>query len=87
MRQPTIIQLVLAFTFATTASAFFRLPCKSPLVVQRADPVVSPGKVSSHAHTIMGGNGFGYVELLIRCEPLAHLKSSYKVQQMTLLIH
>ncbi|TVY57397.1 WSC domain-containing protein [Lachnellula cervina] len=60
MRQPTIIQLVLAFTFATTASAFFRLPCKSPLVVQRADPVVSPGKVSSHAHTIMGGNGFGF---------------------------
>ena len=31
-----------------------------PLVLQRADPIVNPGKVSGHAHTIMGGNGFGF---------------------------
>ncbi|TVY25082.1 WSC domain-containing protein [Lachnellula hyalina] len=60
MRQPTITQLIMAFTLATTASAFFRLPCKSPLVVERADPVISPGKISGHVHSIMGGNGFGF---------------------------
>jgi hypothetical protein len=32
----------------------------SPLVVQRADPIISPGNVSGHVHTIMGGNGFGF---------------------------
>lgn len=45
---------------ASQASAFFRLPCAAPIVIQRADPVVNPGKVSSHVHTIMGGNGFGF---------------------------
>ena len=42
------------------ASAFWRLPCVSPLVVERADPIVSPGKVSNHVHTIMGGNAFSF---------------------------
>jgi hypothetical protein len=40
------------------AQAFWRLPCKSPIVVERADPIVEPGAVSNHVHTIMGGNGF-----------------------------
>ena len=43
------------------AAAFWRLPCKTPIVVERADPIVAPGKVSNHLHTIMGGNGFDYV--------------------------
>lgn len=41
-------------------SAFWRLPCQNPIVVQRADPVISPGSVSAHVHTIMGGNGFAF---------------------------
>lgn len=45
---------------AVPASAFFKVPCTDPLVVERADPVVSPGKVSGHSHTIMGGSGFGF---------------------------
>lgn len=45
---------------AAPVSAFWRLPCKSPIVVERADPIVSPGKVSNHLHTIMGGNGFDF---------------------------
>lgn len=44
----------------TPTSAFFRLPCKAPLFVQRADPIVNPGGLSGHSHTIMGGNGFGF---------------------------
>ena len=45
---------------AAPAAAFWRLPCKSPISVQRADPIVNPGKVSGHVHTIMGGNGFDF---------------------------
>ncbi|RPB22743.1 WSC-domain-containing protein [Terfezia boudieri ATCC MYA-4762] len=40
--------------------AFWRLPCASPVLIERADPIVNPGKVAGHLHTIMGGNGFGF---------------------------
>ncbi|RMZ74765.1 hypothetical protein DV737_g5758, partial [Chaetothyriales sp. CBS 132003] len=50
--------LALLALLASPAAAFWRLPCKSPIVVERLDPIVSPGAVSGHAHTIMGGNGF-----------------------------
>ena len=43
------------------AAAFWRLPCKAPIVVERADPIVVPGQVSNHVHTIMGGNGFDFI--------------------------
>lgn len=46
--------------FVAPVSAFFRLPCRAPVVVQRADPIVNPGALASHVHTIMGGNGFGF---------------------------
>lgn len=42
------------------ADAFWRLPCISPVLVERADPIINPGKPSPHLHTIMGGNGFGF---------------------------
>lgn len=45
---------------ASPAAAFWRLPCKSPIVVERSDPIVQPGQVSNHLHTIMGGNGFDF---------------------------
>ncbi|EXJ83114.1 hypothetical protein A1O1_06733 [Capronia coronata CBS 617.96] len=51
---------LLAALAASPVSAFWRLPCKSPIVVERADPIISPGKVSNHLHTIMGGNGFDF---------------------------
>ncbi|CAM1505513.1 Fc.00g111500.m01.CDS01 [Cosmosporella sp. VM-42] len=31
----------------------------TPLVAGRMDPIVSPGKPSSHSHHVMGGSGFG----------------------------
>ncbi|KAI9844685.1 MAG: hypothetical protein M1837_005427 [Sclerophora amabilis] len=52
--------LGLAAYLVAPASAFFKLPCAKPLVTERADPVVNPGTVSGHLHTIMGGNGFGF---------------------------
>lgn len=45
---------------AVPAAAFWRLPCKSTLVVERADPIVAPGNVSGHVHQILGGNGFDF---------------------------
>ncbi|WYZ41941.1 hypothetical protein EsH8_V_000836 [Colletotrichum jinshuiense] len=45
---------------ASHAAAFFILPCSRPVVVQRADPIVNPGALAGHVHTIMGGNGFDF---------------------------
>jgi hypothetical protein len=45
---------------AGAANAFWRMPCSGRLSLERADPVVSPGMVSGHVHTISGGNGFGF---------------------------
>ena len=42
-----------------SVSAFWRLGCKGNLVVDRLDPIVNPGAVSGHTHTIVGGNAFG----------------------------
>ncbi|CBF73423.1 hypothetical protein AN7870.2 [Aspergillus nidulans FGSC A4] len=44
----------------TPSLAFFKVPCSTPLVIQRADPIVQPGVASGHVHTIMGGSGFGF---------------------------
>ena len=40
-----------------SANAFWRLPCAKPVLDARVDPIVTPGKPSSHAHSIMGSNG------------------------------
>jgi hypothetical protein len=36
--------LLAAATCATTAHAWFRLTCTTPLVSERVDPIVSPGQ-------------------------------------------
>lgn len=55
-------------TFATTAAAlalaghaaaFWRMPCRSQTGIGRIDPLVDPGSISDHVHTIHGGGGFG----------------------------
>jgi hypothetical protein len=42
------------------ASYYCLLTMNRPLLKERADPIVNPGKVSGHVHTIMGGNAFGF---------------------------
>ncbi|KAL0482213.1 hypothetical protein AKO1_013303 [Acrasis kona] len=34
---------------------FWRLPCNSPVIVERTDPIVNPGTFSTHMHTVVGG--------------------------------
>ncbi|PNH39545.1 hypothetical protein VD0004_g7339 [Verticillium dahliae] len=49
------------FLLVTTgAQAFFVVPCSRPVVVQRADPIVNPGALAGHVHTIMGGSAFNF---------------------------
>ncbi|KAM3071449.1 hypothetical protein ACMFMF_007920 [Clarireedia jacksonii] len=57
---PSQLALCLLALLATPSVAFWRLPCYQPVVVERSDPIISPGAVSGHTHTIMGGNGFGF---------------------------
>ncbi|CCG82299.1 WSC domain protein [Taphrina deformans PYCC 5710] len=45
---------------STEVAAFWRMPCAGPVVTERADPVVSPGLVSGHVHTVMGASNFNY---------------------------
>ncbi|KAG9677168.1 WSC-domain-containing protein, partial [Aureobasidium melanogenum] len=52
--------LGLAAALAAPAAAFFRMPCPGRIVTERADPIISPGQVSGHTHTISGGNGFKF---------------------------
>ena len=47
-------------TSVPSAFAFFKVPCSTPLVIERVDPIISPGEVSSHVHTVMGGSAFGF---------------------------
>ncbi len=42
------------------AAAWWILGCGQPVVVERIDPIVSPGAVSAHVHTIMGGSAFHF---------------------------
>jgi hypothetical protein len=49
----------LTLSVAPTA-AFFRMPCPSRLVQERADPIVNPGVVGGHVHTISGGSAFAF---------------------------
>lgn len=44
MHLPTLCSL--AALYLTPALAFFKLPCDNPLVQERADPIISPGKVA-----------------------------------------
>lgn len=45
---------------AGPAAAFWRMPCPSRLQDERIDPLIFPGEVSAHTHTVVGGNGFGF---------------------------
>lgn len=51
---------VLAASLVAPAVAFWRMPCPGRLVLERIDPIISPGSVSGHVHTVSGGSGFGF---------------------------
>lgn len=50
--------LFLAMSLAGFSEAFFRMSCPGRLVRERLDPVINPGKIAGHVHTISGGSAF-----------------------------
>ena len=54
------VAISLAASLATPVDAFWRMPCPGRLVLERIDPIISPGAVSGHVHTVSGGSGFGF---------------------------
>ncbi|KAI5777224.1 hypothetical protein EDC01DRAFT_724382 [Geopyxis carbonaria] len=57
---PSLAAVAAVLATLPTASAFFRMPCSGPMLRERSDPIVNPGAVSPHLHTIFGGNGFNF---------------------------
>jgi hypothetical protein len=49
--------LLAAATFATTAHAWFRLACTTPLVSERVDPIINPGQSAFVAACLLMLNG------------------------------
>ncbi|KAJ4480249.1 hypothetical protein J3R30DRAFT_3470805 [Lentinula aciculospora] len=49
------------FTLAALSSvqAYFLVGVRNILVSERLDPIISPGAVSSHTHSVVGGSNFG----------------------------
>jgi hypothetical protein len=61
MRSSTISNLAIGLTaLVAPTEAFWRMSCPGRVVRERADPIVNPGAVSGHLHTVSGGNGFGF---------------------------
>ncbi|KAK4993470.1 hypothetical protein LTR50_000400 [Elasticomyces elasticus] len=54
--------LGLAASLADPVAAFWRMSCPGRILSERADPIVFPGVVAPHVHTISGSNGFGFTE-------------------------
>ncbi|PRP88419.1 hypothetical protein PROFUN_03333 [Planoprotostelium fungivorum] len=52
----TLSVLLLSLSVALAGDTFV-VNC-APLTIQRADPIVTPGKPSQHVHAIVGGNAF-----------------------------
>ncbi|KAK0835774.1 hypothetical protein LTR73_000273 [Friedmanniomyces endolithicus] len=50
----------LATLLSAPVAAFWRMPCPGRLVLERIDPLIFPGIVSPHVHTVSGGSGFGF---------------------------
>ncbi|PWW76934.1 hypothetical protein C7212DRAFT_279251 [Tuber magnatum] len=71
--------LALLFLFALEASAFWRLPCRQSLTVERIDPLTNFGLVGQHVHTIHGGNKFS--QSSVESDLLKSTCSSCQVKQ------
>ena len=58
---PTVATLVATAAAASDKRTFavLRHHGNSPLMTSRIDPIVDPGKVSTHVHSVFGGSNFG----------------------------
>lgn len=47
--------LAAVLLFLSGVAAFWRMPCRSQTGVGRLDPIMDPGVIADHVHTIHGG--------------------------------
>ena len=70
---------VSAYSRGRRSFSVLRFFGKGPLTTGRIDPLVSPGRVSSHVHLIQGGNAFDFAmsdtQALTSTCTSAHLKN------------
>lgn len=52
-------KVLLALALVGTAAAEFTVNC-APLTIQRGDPIVFPGQISPHVHSVVGGTAFQF---------------------------
>ena len=52
---PILSTFVLALTLASSVHAFFRINCAN-IQRGRIDPLVNPGALAAHSHSIVGGS-------------------------------
>ncbi|KAJ7756245.1 hypothetical protein B0H16DRAFT_1314999 [Mycena metata] len=50
---------VLPLFLASPCGAYWLMAANNILTTQRLDPIISPGSVSTHAHSVLGGSNFG----------------------------
>ena len=65
------LALGLVVSLAAPTSAFFRMSYPGRLIRERLDPIVNPGAVSEHLHTISSGAGFGPSMTYAQARPAA----------------
>ncbi|KAK1760999.1 hypothetical protein QBC47DRAFT_19531 [Echria macrotheca] len=56
MKQVNFALIIIAIQ---AVAAFWRMPCRGAVGLARLDPLVNPGEVSQHVHSIHGSSGFG----------------------------
>ncbi|CAA7261988.1 unnamed protein product [Cyclocybe aegerita] len=56
---PGFGSLFLFLGLVTNCQAYWLMAANNVLTTQRIDPVVDPGQVSTHVHSILGGSNFG----------------------------
>ncbi|KAJ7042817.1 hypothetical protein C8F04DRAFT_55106 [Mycena alexandri] len=53
-------RFVLPLFLLSPCGAYWLMASNNILTTQRLDPVVSPGSVSTHAHSVLGGSNFNF---------------------------
>ncbi|KAJ4464394.1 hypothetical protein C8R41DRAFT_860028 [Lentinula lateritia] len=54
-----VLLQILGLTQLCVVSAYWLMAPNNILTTQRLDPIVTPGEVSTHVHSVLGGSGFG----------------------------
>ncbi|KAK7461822.1 hypothetical protein VKT23_008253 [Stygiomarasmius scandens] len=56
----SLLHVVCSLAALSSVHAYFLVGVKNFITTQRLDPIVSPGKVSGHAHSVLGGSNFAF---------------------------